>query len=151
MWNKNVSIDWNNPDLNIDEIIWIEDLDKKEGFYIETDVIDIIKWFNLDDFYLLEKNIDYNKWVYELLYNWKVIARWNFVLWEFDILIKYVEKFTDTKWFWTLMYIDFLAKLKNKWIRIIKSEIKSPEVVSIYGKLINRWIISDTFNWYFIN
>jgi len=143
-------IDWSDPDAVLKNQFELWNIDKEDWFYVWW-LDEIIKDFNNNDFYLLDKNIDFNKWLYELSYNWNIIWRWNFILWSWDILIKYIEKFTDNNGFWTLMYIDFLARLKNEWITIIRSEIKSPEVVSIYEKLIARWILSDTTDGYIIN
>ena len=63
---ENKKIDWNNPNINIDEILWIPDIDEIEGFYTENENHN--RW--------LEKiNNDYENFdIIESKYNIKIIV-----------------------------------------------------------------------------
>jgi len=139
---RTTTIDWTK--VSVDDLLW-PDLIENE-FTTES-----IEKENID-FHGDYENIDWkiNEEYYELFYNNKLIWKWDFIIeWE-SILIKYVEKFTKEKWFWTYMFKDFFWKLKHKQIQKIKTEIHSPEVIKIYENLENDWIIQNTEKWYII-
>ena len=135
MFNKNKmseKIDWNDPNLDLDSILWkwYEDIDKKEGFIVEN-------------------NLDYNEKVKEII---------DFD--SFDLLVSKVEKEKDIKikvsidnWWKIELYSkdwDLIWKIWYDWYILREWDIDPNHLwIEVYNKYQWQWYSKILYKLYY--
>jgi len=169
----NEQIDWNNPNLDLDKITWIPDIDSQEWFITEYKKnIDNITNFDVNylkeklklkiDINIKEKKVTiYDKSWYEI---WR-IEPWTYKMhnWETsEHLYKKVDESLRWKWYWTILMnlyknnfelplsessykISAIRFLKNFWYRLEYKIINWEKI------LLSKEEIYELLYWDYIN
>lgn len=158
-WNLENVIDWNNPNLDLDKILGIPDIDSEFDLWINDDIINILDLklkedFNDETFWLYNwKNllwiIEYSnevEWVH-IDFLWTINWKLDSVVADNEFRTKFEWYFWDSnlsvKWIWKDLFLRFIKKFES-WTYLTLISIGWSTL--FYNKILkefeNKWIIS---------
>ena len=178
MFNKNKmseKIDWNDPNLDLDSILWkwYEDIDKKEGFIVENNLDyneKVKEIIDFDSFDLLVSKVEKEKdikikvsidnwWKIELYSKdwdliWKIWYDWYILReWDIDPNHLWIEVYNKYQWQWyskILYKLYYNLSLENKKVIFPDYDLASKNsrinlLLSLWFKMTEQYI-----NWIFL-